>query len=163
MGGNKGMWCWPRDSQANKQTPVLVTRCLWGALLMGCWRLLWLCHATNKQGRIFQLNLVAGDVAPQCWQLMSLLGSPGSRLPLGWAGASSGTVLASLLPQTFPQTPTTRCCQPGLFSQDRFYVLPKILHSREVFSLLGSVYGCPVHARLLLAAGSKTLTQAMTA
>lgn len=60
-------------------------------------------------------------------------GSPGICLSLAWAGASSGTTLASPLLQTFLQTPTTRCCQPGLGSQGRLYVLPKILNSREVF------------------------------
>lgn len=48
---------------------------------------------------------------------MSLLGSPGSRPSLGWAGASSGTTLASPLPQTFLQTPTTQCCQAVLLGQ----------------------------------------------
>lgn len=61
---------WLRDSQANNRSPVLVPCCLWGALLMGWWRLLWLCHATNKQGRIFELSLVAGaDVcAGEPWE-----------------------------------------------------------------------------------------------
>lgn len=102
---------------------------------LGCsadgWRLLWLCHATNKEGRIFELGLVAGAVAPRCRQPMSLLGALGA-VCLGWAGASSGTMLASPLLQTL-QTPTTPCCQLGLGSGGRLYVLPKILHSREVF------------------------------
>lgn len=43
MVGDKGMWCWLRDLQANKRTPVLVPCCLWGALLMEA-SLALLCH-----------------------------------------------------------------------------------------------------------------------
>lgn len=66
-------------------------------------------------------------------------------------------------PADLPETPTTRCCQPRLCSQDRLYVLPNIPYSREVFSHLGSVCGCSVCTQLLLVVRSKTLTEAMPA
>lgn len=57
--------------------------CACPLLSLGCsadgwWRLLWLCHATNKEGRIFQLGLVTGAVAPWCRQPMSVLGALGA-------------------------------------------------------------------------------------
>lgn len=75
---------------------------------------------------------------------MSVPGSPGSRLPLGWAGASSGTTLASPLPQTFLQTPTTQCCQPGLLGQ------PFCASQNAVFE--GGVWLLSLHSTL---AGSR--------
>lgn len=71
--------------QANPCACVLLPSgaLLWGALWMGRWRLLALWHSTNKQGRIFELSLVAGALAPLCRQPMSVPGSLRSCLPLG--------------------------------------------------------------------------------
>lgn len=54
--------------------------CSRGALLMGWWRLLHLCHTTNKPGRIFQLSSEAGALAPLCRQPSEL---SASQLSLG--------------------------------------------------------------------------------
>lgn len=123
-GATKGCGAGSETHSKQVLVPVLVPHCLWGALLMGCWRLLWLCHATNKQGRIFQLGLVGGAVAPRCRQPVSLPGSPWSRLPLSWAGASSGTTLASPLPQTFLKPQPHGAVSPGCALRTGFMCFP---------------------------------------
>ena len=57
--------------------------------------ILWLCRTAKKQGRIFQLSLVAGARAPLCQQLMSAgepaelsASRPGLGLPQRRAGLS---------------------------------------------------------------------------